>query len=343
MFRFEIQILRAQLILPSGELAEKEIQVRTHPITGKSCRITISRGEEREPGTETFPDPPPFAEDRSHCPFCSQNLEKLTPRFTQQVTKKGRFRLGKSIIIPNLFPYGTHSAVSIFDDRHFVEIGTADSESYCDGFRNAKAYLERILEIDPKSVFMAITQNHLPSAGGSLLHPHLQIQADPVASNYHRELYARAREYNQKTGRMLFSDYLYHEIKNQSRIIAVIGNWHWLAAFAPEGFFEIWGILPGVVSLRHSTDRDLEDLAKGIITIQRFYRSLNRNGYNLGLLIIEEPSSVLEWRVVMMVRSNYAPWVRSDHTGFECMLGDMATFTLPEDIAQKARPFFENF
>ena len=42
----------------------------------------------------------------------------------------------------------------------------------------------------------------------------------------------------------------------------------------------------------------------------------------------------------MMVRSNYAPWVRNDHTGFELMLGDMATFTLPEEIADKARPFW---
>jgi len=33
--------------------------------------------------------------------------------------------------------------------------------------------------------------------------------------------------------------------------------------------------------------------------------------------------------MVMVVRSNYAPWVRNDHTGFEVMLGEMATF-IPE-------------
>jgi hypothetical protein len=42
----------------------------------------------------------------------------------------------------------------------------------------------------------------------------------------------------------------------------------------------------------------------------------------------------------MMVRSNYAAWVRSDHTGFEVMLGDMATFTAPEETAKMARPFW---
>jgi hypothetical protein len=57
-------------------------------------------------------------------------------------------------------------------------------------------------------------------------------------------------------------------------------------------------------------------------------------------LFVEIPSSRLELRIVMMVRSNYAPWVRSDHTGFEVMLGDMTTFNAPEQTAQWARLFF---
>jgi UDPglucose--hexose-1-phosphate uridylyltransferase len=76
------------------------------------------------------------------------------------------------------------------------------------------------------------------------------------------------------------------------------------------------------------------------IRIQQFYRSLNRNGYNMGLLSVETPSSRLELRLVITVRSNYAPWVRSDHTGFEVMLGDMTTFVAPEQTAEWARPFF---
>ncbi len=62
--------------------------------------------------------------------------------------------------------------------------------------------------------------------------------------------------------------------------------------------------------------------------------------YNLGILSVEVPSSRLELRVVMMARSNYAAWVRNDHTGFELLLGEMATFTLPEEIAARARPFW---
>lgn len=339
---FEIQTITARFISPSGRLVEKTIQLRTNPITKRTCRITVHRGEEREPGTETFPDPPPFAQDRSKCPFCSPMVESRTPCFIENIHPDGRFRYGTSILFPNLFPYGAHSAVCIFDDRHFVEIGSACAESYRDGFLNAKAYLDAVLSVDPAAVYMAITQNHLPSAGGSLLHPHLQIQADPVASNHHRDLGIRARSYRHRTGRRLLSDYLAHEREDGSRMIGNTGQWEWMAAFAPEGFFEIWAVLPQATRLADPTDSDWADLAGGIVSVQRFYRSINRNGYNLGLLLTEDPSNDLELRVVMTVRSNYAPWVRSDFTGFEIGLGDMATFTLPEWVALQARPFFES-
>ena len=248
---------------------------------------------------------------------------------------------GRSVLFPNLFPYGCHSAVSLFDDRHFVEIGTASPASYADCFLNCRDYLLRVLEIDPASVYMAVTQNHLPAAGGSLLHPHLQLQADPVASNHHRFLERRTAEFLSQTGQRLFSTYLEDERRDGSRLIGQTGSWQWLAAFAPEGFFEIWGILPQVASLRQAGDEDWRDLAQGVINAQKFYRSLNRNGYNLGLLFVEDGSEILELRVVMVVRSNYAAWTRSDHTGFEVMLGDMATFTAPEETARLARPFWD--
>ncbi len=342
MLSFEKEIIRARLVMPAGKTVEKPIEVRRNPITGRTCRITFSRVEEQEPGAATLPDPPPFAGDRSRCPFCQDALAARTPRLAAELCPAGRMQKGRSVLFPNLFPYGSHSAVSLFDDRHFVEIGTASADSYADCLLNCRDYLLRVLEHDSASVYMAITQNHLPSAGGSLLHPHLQLQADRVASNHHRFLQGRAVEYLRETGTRLFADYLEHERLDGSRTIGRTGSWEWLAAFAPEGFFEIWGIRPGVTSIRQAEDGDWSSLARGLINAQKFYRSLNRNGYNLGLLLIEDDSKALELRVVMIVRSNYAAWVRSDYTGFEVMLGDMATFTAPEETAIRARPFWDN-
>ncbi len=338
---FETELIKASFMAPSEEIVQHDIEVRTNPITFRTCRITYARLKEKDPGTEKLPPRPPEADNPGGCPFCYPQLLKSTPRIHPDIYPDGRMQEGESVLFPNLFPYGKYSAVSLFDNTHFVEIGNATLQSYVNSFKNCREYLKKVLEFDRQAIHMAITQNHLPSAGGSLVHPHFQIQADRMASNHHRFLASRSSEYFRETGRLLFSDYLFHEKRDGSRYIGKTGDWEWLAAFAPEGFFELWAILPGKFSITRLSDASWQDLAIGILNAQRFYRNLARNGYNLGILSVETiPESFLELRCIMVVRSNYAPWARNDHTGFEVMLGDMATFTPPEETAQKARKFW---
>ncbi|MBL0714082.1 MAG: galactose-1-phosphate uridylyltransferase [Desulfosarcina sp.] len=338
--QFITKKVRAHIIGPDGAPIERPIEIRTNPITGRTSRITFSRGLEAEPGTDRLPDPPPDAQATGTCPFCPPQLARRTPRLTPAIDADGRLVQGTSVLFPNLFPYASHSAVSLFDRQHYVAIGTAEAAPYRDSLLNCCRYLRRIKPQTPEMIYMAITQNHLPSAGGSLLHPHLQVHADSVAANHHRFLQRRAVDHAGKTGQLLFSDFLVLEKEDGRRMIGECGRWQWLAAFAPEGFYELWAILPGVTSLFDVSNAVWRDLAEGIIRAQKFYRRLNRNGYNLGLLTVEDGQSDLELRLVMLARSNYVPWVRNDHTGFEVMLGDMATFSAPEDTARLARPFW---
>jgi UDPglucose--hexose-1-phosphate uridylyltransferase len=337
---FESQTLTATFQDPQKKQISRPIEVRTHPITGRRCRITFSRSLERESALQTLPPPPPDAGFTENCPFCSSQLGIRTPLLHPGIASEGRMRKGRSVLFPNLFPYGAFSAVSLFDDRHFVEIGTAEADAYADSFINCIRYLKQVLHFAPEAVFMAITQNHLPAAGGSLVHPHLQVHADGLPSNHHAFLMNRASEYRNQTGRLLFSDYLDAERTAGQRIIGTTGPWHWLAAFAPEGFFEIWAILPGRTSFFQLNTAHWHDLAQGVVNAQHFYRSLFRNSYNLGLLAIEQADSALELKVKLVARANFAPWVRSDITGYEVMLGDTATFNAPEETAELARPFW---
>lgn len=337
---FQKKTVRAELIEPSGNRSARRIQIRTSPVSGRTSRIAFSRTNEAEAGTESLPLPPPDAHQTKTCPFCFPQVLERTPRIIPQIHPAGRMKRGRSLLFPNLFPYGAYSAVGLFDNVHFVEIGTASVQRYTDCLINCAQYLSRVKKHDPTAVYMAVTQNHLPSAGGSLVHPHLQIHADETPANHHRFLCDRTRSYHRIEKRMLLGDYLAVETLAKERMIGHIGSWAWFAAFAPEGFFEIWAIYKGKTSLLALNENEWRDLATGMIRAQRFYRSLNRNGYNFGLLSLETPQSALELRAVMTVRSNYAPWVRSDHTGFELMLGDMATFTSPEQTAQMARRFW---
>lgn len=338
---FTNELVSARFIAPEGDEVERIIEIRTNPITFRSSRVTLSRIGEKEKGTETLPAPPPDADRKATCPFCRPQVMAKTPRCAESLASSGRLVRGTSILFPNLFPYGRYSGVSLFDDNHFVEIGMASVQSYRDSFLNCAEYLRRIRASDLQAVFMAITQNHLPSAGGSLLHPHLQVHADRIASNHHRFLRQRAAEYFRATGSCLFADYLRHEQQDGRRYIGTTGSWQWMAAFAPEGFYEIWGVLPGCISFQSLREEDWESLALGVIKTQKFYRSLCRNGYNFGLLLIEDGNDCLEMRAVILARSNFAPWVRNDHTGYEVMLGDMATFVPPEETARLAKEFWK--
>jgi len=339
---FKTVPLTARLVGLGGDAIERRIDVRTNPVTGRKARIAYGRQLEKEASLQELPPRPPTADDVESCPFCPGRLSSDTPQFIDDITSDGRLTRGRSVLFPNLFPYGAYSAVSLFDEHHFVEIGKAAVESYADSFINCGEYLKRVLHYDNNAVFTGITQNHLPSAGGSLVHPHLQVHADSIGGNHHNLLYSRAEDFHKKYGSYLFSEYLGAEQKNEERLIGLTGSWNWLAAFAPEGFFEIWAILPGIFSFFELTDQDWYDLASGVIRVQHFYRSLCRNGYNLGLISIENGQNVMELRLVILARSNYAPWVRSDFTGYETMLGDMATFSPPEQTAELARKFWRH-
>ena len=339
---FEKESIAASFRTPEGTPVENRIEIRANPITGRTARISVSRSLETEPGTENLPPPPPDAFDTKSCPFCPPQVAKRTPTLHPELALGGRLKYNESVLFPNLFPYGSYSAVSLFGADHFVEIGTATVESYTDCFINCGRYLGRVKKYDPKAVFMAITQNHLPSAGGSLVHPHLQIQADRIAANHHRFLRRRATDYKKVVGRAIFSDLLALERADGARYVGKTGAWEWFAAYAPEGFYEVWAILPGRFSVLEIGETEWRHLSRGVLNAQKFYRSLNRNGYNLGLLSVESPENrYLELRCIVLARSNYARWVRNDHTGFEVMLGDMTTFSSPEETAALARKFWK--
>ena len=242
---FKSQTVSAKFIEPDGRMVKRPVEIRTNPITGRTSRIAFSRINEKEAATDSLPQPPPDANDNSQCPFCRPRVTSKTPRLHPDLAASGRLSRGDSLLFPNLFPYGSFSAVSLFNDQHFVEIGSATNQSYADSFLNCCHYLAKVIQYDPKAIYMAITQNHLPSAGGSLLHPHLQINADRIPANYQRFLLHKANQFYRQNDDYLFSSYLSHEKTEGSRYIGATGSWEWMAAFARRGFLRFGASCPG--------------------------------------------------------------------------------------------------
>ena len=341
MIEFRTEEFTANFSDAAGKPLARIQQVRIDPVSLKQCRITLSRALENERGTEKLYQPPEKDLHESTCPFCPENLESMTPRLNERISRRKRLKHNESVLFPNLFPYTEWSAVSLFDNTHHVEIGTASPASYRDSLINCADYLRRVKRVDPGAIFMSITQNHLPGAGGSLVHPHLQVHAAQQISPNHAVLQKRAREHAKHYSTCILSDLLLAEKERGERYIGSTGAWEWIAAYAPSGFYEIWGIAAAEHSLLIPEKEGVwQELAEGVLNTQKFYKSLNRNSYNLSLLSIEDDTSIPCLKISLTARSSYAPWVRSDFTGFELASGEMATFTFPESVAAMASKFW---
>ncbi len=165
-----------RIILPGETLPETvSTEVRIDPLTGRTARITAPRTD--DPPID-FADPPYRAhvrESAATCPFCPDRILEATPRFAPEIAPEGRFSFGESVLFPNRSPYGPYSAVSTFSPDHFIEIGAFTERHYRDNFINARNYISRVYSVDPAVRYAAVTQNYLPSSGGTLIHPHLQV------------------------------------------------------------------------------------------------------------------------------------------------------------------------
>ena len=84
--KFEKSAVVARALSPSGELLEQPVEIRIHPVSGRTCRIAFARSGEREAATESLPPPPPSK--KRPAPFagrrCSRRRRALSPIFYLQ-------------------------------------------------------------------------------------------------------------------------------------------------------------------------------------------------------------------------------------------------------------------
>ncbi|MBN2224563.1 MAG: hypothetical protein JW765_07820 [Deltaproteobacteria bacterium] len=316
-------------------------EIRTDPLTGRTARIT--RRRTNEPPIN-FDDPPyriHVDETASACPFCPGRIMEATPRFVPDIVPGGRFGSGESILFPNLSPYGRHSAVSTFSPDHFIEIGEFTEIHYRDNFVNTRHYIDRIMTLDPAVRYATVTQNYLPSSGGTLIHPHLQINLFVTPTNYLRELAAFSKSFLTKTGRSFWGELIAREEALGERFIAHTDGIVWLCPFAPQGQKEVWAVFEGRSDFRELSDDDLSMLARGILSVQRYWRDGGDNGFNLGIYSIVGHKESYRILVRMLVRTRFVPYARNDQSYFEVILGEAATDEFPEKIAADLKKYFE--
>ena len=288
------------------------LQERREKYTGIRCKISPERGK-RHINKESA-----LSIDSSGCPFCPENVYRVTPVFSD----RKRIIRGESVTFPNLFPFGEWHTVTVitrnhcvpeFSHRQIADALSAQIEAFA-GFEDGYA---------------SINWNYLPSAGASLVHPHMQALSDRQPS-FLPERYIRAgrryyerhtttywtavRDSEQGSDRFLFGDEIF---------------WH--AHAVPVGEREIRGILP--VSCVDELESYTDTFARDILSVIAFYRKLGTYAFNMSVFFDKTGNDRgFSAFCSFISRINPNPDSTSDSAFMERLHLNPVILTLPEDL-----------
>lgn len=330
----------------TDEVGEATSEVRWDPLTGRTMRVTAPRPFVVPAGgaARSEPELPAKALAAETCPFCG-DLSAVTPGLLPALGAERHLARGEGTLFPNLYPYGCWSAVIALTRAHHVPLAAFPRQPVVDGLYLAREYVRRVRRADPAARYVNVTWNLLPSSGGTIIHPHFQVNADPVPVNGLRETQEAAAAFRARHGADYFATLVAEERRLALRFLADIGETAWLLPFAPQAHVEVWGLVPGQTRFGALPDRALEGLADGLYAVMQAYARAGRNALNMALESDEgppdgPPASDPAIRLRVVARSSWRAWYRSDQTHFDVVLEECATVIAPETAAALLRPSF---
>ncbi|HZS29634.1 MAG TPA: hypothetical protein VFA37_00085 [Gaiellaceae bacterium] len=326
---FERERFEAELLDPRRDFepARATVEIRRDPLTGHSARI-LPAG--------SFPAPARHdlealaKETRAACPFCPERIEEQPPRLPAEVSPEGRIRVGEAVLFPNLVPYAKWSSVSVYSPRlHALSLPELTAELIADNLAAQRDFGRAVLAHDPTASWVTVNANHLPPAGSSVFHPHLQGSANPLPTTLQRLL--------AEAGADRLRAYVKAERGAGERFVASAAGVDWIASFAPLGPADLLALVDGVGSPDELSDEQVAALARGFSAALRVYDELGFESFNLALYGVPD-TDVLVARI--LARAYFGAAERSDAMWSERVQLECATDLAPERVAGLARTAF---
>lgn len=339
---FKKVVKDAEFFDPFNEfkLTKRPTEIRTDPLSGRSVRIIYF--------PVTLPPPPdqrPMADaTKPFCPFCRPAVFERTPRFVEELVPEGRIEVGSSVLFPNAFPYDAFSGVGVVGEEHFVGMDSFTPGLFSDAFSAACDFMERVYKKYPEYRHHSINMNYMPTAGGSIIHPHIQVIAGDVPTNYQRELSERAAGYAKEHGGSYFDDLVTEEERLGERLVARKDGIVFLASFAPMGITEFLAVFENGEEITAVGGKVREMFAattSGIRSILGYLHSLNFASFNMSVYFAEPESPGYPTHLRIVPRTQLPPIGASDVNFFEMLHHEVLTIIRPEEAAEGARAYFK--
>ncbi len=288
MIEFSYKKVKNTIMDPRENFSRKEIEVeiRYDPLTKESCRLAHFGMIKLQKEDFSAWDTP---ENRSRCPFCPPNIEKITPYFPPEVLPEGRLHKGETTLLPNISPYDQFSALSVVSHGHVMPLEKLSRRLLKDSFGAGLEFFKIIAKKEVKLPYNIIIWNYMPPSGGGLIHPHLQVIISDFPGNLFRKTLEQSKNYYLKHQQNYWEQLCNIEKKSGERFIGEQGSSCWLASFAPRGVLgEYLGIFPGVQTISDVDDTVIDDLARSLERFFRYFRSVNIHSFNMGLFFAPE-------------------------------------------------------
>jgi UDPglucose--hexose-1-phosphate uridylyltransferase len=300
-----------EVATPKGTL-----EYRQENLTGLRCRISPDRLKRQIDQTLSI------SSSSDGCPFCPDSVLTVTPTFPDG----SRIMVGESVTFPNLYPFGEGHVVTVITKKHFVE--TFSRQQIVDALHGQTNALL------PVEGYASINWNFLPSAGASLLHPHMQGLSGTCPSAIVERYLSASREY-----RLIHGGSYWEAVREEERTSDryLFGEEIlWSAHAVPVGEREVRGILP--ISSIHEFEDYIDLLARGLLEILTFYRKLGTHAFNMSLFF-DKPGTDNGFCAFcsLISRINPNPSSTSDSAFMERMHLEPVILTLPEELGRYYR------
>lgn len=331
--KFEKVLKKATFLDPLNGFQEggRECEVRTDPLTGRNTRILFFPHRELpEPDYEYLKK-----KDPGFCPFCPDNISRITPKFNPGLFRSDRYRVGEAVCFPNAFPYDENGAVTVMTEKHFVPINELTADIIKDAVSCCIEFLADVSEGQPEAVYQSINWNYLPDAGSSILHPHLQITASSLPTNYYSDVMRNM----DKNGDDLFRKLSDAEQKLGERFLSRGEYFSWMLAFAPEGVFDVMAISHDYFEPRNLNGVRLEELVSGICRSINFISSKKIISYNMSLFFLLGNSRFIP-HMRLCPRTTVPPLDTCEINYMKMLHNEPMSTMKPEAVAEEFRKYW---
>jgi len=302
------QMIESEFLSPLKGF-KKEIQVterRKDPLTDEWCRISIERAT-RPVQLKGKLDEKIIKKSSEKCFFCNKRVEKSTPKYIPSLVSEGRIKVNEFILFPNLYP--------------FCKI---------------------VNEKNPNARFPSINFNYLPTAGASLIHPHVQILNSTSPSVMTDLYYKKSWEYFDKNKTNYWQDLIEQEVDGE-RFVGRTGSVFWFTSFAPTCNNEIIGVVKGdVSSLFEMGEEEINNISEGI---WRIFRCINRHGSGYNMVMFSAPldehlGHFFSLNIKIVSRPRLSEYYTTDRGYSEILHKEPVITVIPEDLARDLRKKF---